>query len=964
MATGFIGNQNAIRSYSEYFSGDNATLAFLLSQGGYNINGAVSLRVNIFGVAQPPSSFAISGKALTFFTAPPTGVSNIEVVHMVPYLNELNPLQQFTFVDSMTTLNVVTLTGTSQTFARSNTSSLNATAAYIQSLDAVNFRGAIEAKNYPTLNAAIAAATTNANTLFVTSNMALQATSTVPPTVHLVFTSNGSALLSAGTNLWIQGPLTAPPTKKIFAGTGTANGFNAVPEAYTEWWGATRDGVSDDTVAFESAMVACANTTTLKLLAGTYILNVANYTISESTIRLSGQGESSRVMLPNTGAFNGSLFTITGTNIIAAFDHITFDQQSQIQLATSDNQGLRFEAKGTLTNTSGLIVESCTFRNGCLTDIGVQGGDAGANTATFVIIRGNKFLGGQEGTSTAHDPRSVNISTPCNYVIEGNFFDLMRDRVAYGRAGIVTSDGWVILANSAVNTNDTMKGVIVGNHLKRMGRSEINSTLGAIDPYNFGMDVVIADNVVLDSFGRGIQMKAECRRCSITGNLVDGLANGIGALIAINSSPDYMAGGTILIQGNVLANNPYGDGLVCTGVGVQEGTGITFQSRATSVAILNNIIKDVAGAAIDQSYHYDIRIHDNTISNANYGIDSSNTLISLSIQDNSVMNCVAYGIVVDSATRATVSVRGNQVRDIFGNEGIAVLAGKGIIVTDNWVQNTKEIGIQLTNTFDYGMINDNYIDTTGLHGIWTSASNRVVVRDNILANVTGIGIYCQGGNSAAATIVVSGNRVAHVQDEGIRTDSFQTIQCEDNFVFNVGTGTSSSGIYAQIVGQSATYIGNRVTQTGSAGITTTSSNVGVKLLLQGNQTDNTVNYGLLTNSPNVAVCIQGNQVANVSTLGRGIYVAANVAGQITGNWCDPLTVSTPFHETVTDGYHSVGLNSWNATQGYGTAAPTSGIWKKNDIIWNTNAAASGNIGFVCTVAGSPGTWKNFGPIGA
>lgn len=46
----------------------------------------------------------------------------------------------------------------------------------------------------------------------------------------------------------------------------------------------------------------------------------------------------------------------------------------------------------------------------------------------------------------------------------------------------------------------------------------------------------------------------------------------------------------------------------------------------------------------------------------------------------------------------------------------------------------------------------------------------------------------------------------------------------------------------------------------------------------------------------------------------------------------------------------------------GTAAPTAGAWLKGDIVWNTNPASAGYIGWVCTVAGSPGTWKTFGQI--
>ena len=50
--------------------------------------------------------------------------------------------------------------------------------------------------------------------------------------------------------------------------------------------------------------------------------------------------------------------------------------------------------------------------------------------------------------------------------------------------------------------------------------------------------------------------------------------------------------------------------------------------------------------------------------------------------------------------------------------------------------------------------------------------------------------------------------------------------------------------------------------------------------------------------------------------------------------------------------------------GVHTASPTNGTFVLGDIVYSRTPAASGNIGWVCTVAGSPGTWKTFGAIAA
>lgn len=46
----------------------------------------------------------------------------------------------------------------------------------------------------------------------------------------------------------------------------------------------------------------------------------------------------------------------------------------------------------------------------------------------------------------------------------------------------------------------------------------------------------------------------------------------------------------------------------------------------------------------------------------------------------------------------------------------------------------------------------------------------------------------------------------------------------------------------------------------------------------------------------------------------------------------------------------------------GTAAPTTGEWARGDIRYNSAPSAGGKVGWVCTAAGTPGTWKAFGVI--
>jgi hypothetical protein len=45
-----------------------------------------------------------------------------------------------------------------------------------------------------------------------------------------------------------------------------------------------------------------------------------------------------------------------------------------------------------------------------------------------------------------------------------------------------------------------------------------------------------------------------------------------------------------------------------------------------------------------------------------------------------------------------------------------------------------------------------------------------------------------------------------------------------------------------------------------------------------------------------------------------------------------------------------------------SAPPTTNTWKLGQIVWNSSPVKGGNVGWVCTVAGTPGTWTPFGLI--
>jgi hypothetical protein len=56
------------------------------------------------------------------------------------------------------------------------------------------------------------------------------------------------------------------------------------------------------------------------------------------------------------------------------------------------------------------------------------------------------------------------------------------------------------------------------------------------------------------------------------------------------------------------------------------------------------------------------------------------------------------------------------------------------------------------------------------------------------------------------------------------------------------------------------------------------------------------------------------------------------------------------------------INLGVSTYVSGNAEPVSGTWQQGDIVFNSQAAAGANAGWICVTSGTPGTWKTFGAI--
>ncbi len=78
------------------------------------------------------------------------------------------------------------------------------------------------------------------------------------------------------------------------------------------------------------------------------------------------------------------------------------------------------------------------------------------------------------------------------------------------------------------------------------------------------------------------------------------------------------------------------------------------------------------------------------------------------------------------------------------------------------------------------------------------------------------------------------------------------------------------------------------------------------------------------------------------------------------------TITTPisrvYHGTISLGVFGSYPTVLPANQDSDSAAPTTGTWPRNWLRWNSATISGENIGWVCTVAGTPGSWHAWGIV--
>ena len=370
--------------------------------------------------------------------------------------------------------------------------------------------------------------------------------------------------------------------------------------------------------------------------------------------------------------------------------------------------------------------------------------------------------------------------------------------------------------------------------------------------------------------------------------------------------------------------NPSSSSIITTtGTGF---SGIIIQrctfSASTGNTILAMTLQNTTGLAVTDcivvgsstQYHTLLKIYNcvsslvsrNTVSYCYYAV-YANGCSGLICEQNSVTNYKNYPVYFTSCFGAYLDKNSIKTsKDNSGNYSAIYVTGSNYVsITDNTLDESSATA------------------TTGRHTgiIIVGSDNTSIVKNSLLYHKYGISFE----TTASARFNIAFNSIAVCELYGINfavctgsgnitgnqfIDIYAAATQSKCIFFDTSTDTYNvtiTGNYIGTVGSSATYVNTYA-------IYQTSGAYGTRI-----------------------ICASGNDFSKAS--GGSVVISADFS---------------VFYPDAT------GRAIYNTT----TAAPTTGTWKQGDKVILALPSASGYLGYVCTTAGTPGTWKGYGAIQA
>ena len=107
-----------------------------------------------------------------------------------------------------------------------------------------------------------------------------------------------------------------------------------------------------------------------------------------------------------------------------------------------------------------------------------------------------------------------------------------------------------------------------------------------------------------------------------------------------------------------------------------------------------------------------------------------------------------------------------------------------------------------------------------------------------------------------------------------------------------------------------------------------------------------------------------DRLTSATTKGRNGFTITGDDCSVSGLYADSAYATSLFSLGGTVEVMGIEPKTPSRHESWGTQAPTEGTWRTGDILWRTNPSYGTRVGYVCTGGGAPGTWHEFGLIGA
>lgn len=252
------------------------------------------------------------------------------------------------------------------------------------------------------------------------------------------------------------------------------------------------------------------------------------------------------------------------------------------------------------------------------------------------------------------------------------------------------------------------------------------------------------------------------------------------------------------------------------------------------------------------------------------------------------------------------------------------------------------IASQLSDTYlpAYIQITDNYIDNSAVTGAinYFSAVNLGTSSDIVVSRNVIIDCYNAIQSIGSSDLLISNNTIISPNAKGIYVSVVDATSILSGNI--IVSGNSIVDVYN--ASSSAYAIRVDLFSTITSGVTVIGNSV-----RRGTKTSTSINtYGLYV-SPSV--------VSGLSASGAYVSCSGNTFSACSNPIAQSGTLFWVYYELPT------GDRVFYSPTG---AAPTVGTWNVGDQVVLASPTAGGYIGYVCTTAGTPGTWKGYGAIQA